>query len=228
MMKSIVSSMFLLSMLMAPAFADDRFMDAGDLKPNTGSGVRNNAIFFPEMRFPLEQGPAYANTHLYGVGGQRGGGGESCDESNYRYPWRDNFCEFRSGDLPLCPSGGHQGQDIRPAACRANYYWAVAAEDGVIVQVGRFSVTLQTPAGTLYRYVHMEDVAVHELDKVSRGDRVGKVSNHWVSTLPIHLHFDVKDTVTIGDKTKVVFVPPYTSLVQSYIRLMGPKTAGAN
>lgn len=222
MIKSVISSISILAVLMTSAFAGDQFMPPGNLLPNTGNGISNNAVFFSGIRFPVEQGPVYANSHVYGVGGQRGRDGDSCDDANYSYPWQDNFCEYRKSNLTLCSSGGHQGQDIRPATCRANYYWAVAVDDGVIVQIGRFSVTLQTPSGTLYRYVHLNtsDLAVHELKKVSRGDRIGKISNNWVDKLPIHLHFDVKDTVTIGNKTEVVFVPPYTSLVQSYSKLM--------
>lgn len=203
------------------ASADERFLPPGELVPNSGSGVSSAAVLYPAMRFPIEQGPAYANSHFYGVGGQRGREGDSCDDANYAYPWRDNFCEFRRADLPFCKSGGHQGQDLRPATCRANFHWAVAVDDGVIVQVGRFSVTLQTASGTLFRYVHLNnsDLAVRELQTVARGARIGKISNNWVDKLPIHLHFDVKDTVTVGERTVVAFVPPYSSLVQSYKQL---------
>lgn len=58
--------------------------------------------------------------------------------SNYMYPWRDTFCEYRgySQANSLCNggNGGHQGQDIRPASLSKNTYWAVAAEDGVIYE----------------------------------------------------------------------------------------------
>ncbi|APG48994.1 M23 family metallopeptidase [Phaeobacter porticola] len=204
-----------------PANADERFSPPGDLVKDTGVGLSISAILYPDMRFPLESGPAYANSHVYAPGGFKGGGGSQCDTVNYNYPWRDNFCELRRSDLPVCASGGHQGQDIRPATCKADTHWAVAVEDGVIAHVGRFALTLQTPSGTLYRYVHMnmEDLAVTPLDKVSKGDRLGKVSNSWVSELPIHLHFDVKETVQIGQETRSVFVPPYSSLMASYRQL---------
>jgi hypothetical protein len=207
--------------VLAHARADERFLPPGMLIPGSGSGVASATVLFPAMRFPIEQGAAYANSHFYGVGGQRGAAGDSCDDANYAYPWRDNFCELRRADLPVCASGGHQGQDLRPATCRANFHWAVAADAGVIVQIGRFSVTLQTADGTLYRYVHLNtnDLAVQELQSVARGARIGKISNNWVDKLPIHLHFDVKDAVAIGERTEVLFVPPYTSLVQSYQQL---------
>lgn len=209
--------------LLGSASADERFLPPGALLPGSGSGVSSGAVLYPTMRFPIEQGLAYANSHFYGVGGTRGREGDTCDDANYAYPWRDNFCELRKADLPFCQSGGHQGQDLRPATCRANFHWTVATEDGVIVQVGRFSVTLQSASGTLYRYVHLNtsDLAVRELQPVKRGERIGKISNSWVDKLPIHLHFDVKDAVDIGGQTSVVFVPPYASLVQSYARLHG-------
>ena len=204
----------------APAGADERFLAPGDLLPNSGSGVTSGAVLYPGMRFPIERGVAYAGSQFYGVGGLRGKDGDSCDDANYAYPWRDNFCELRKDNLPFCQSGGHQGQDLRPATCRANFHWAVAAEDGVIVQIGRFSVTLQTAAGTLYRYVHLNtaDLAVRELQPVARGARIGRISNNWVDKLPIHLHFDVKDAVKVGPQTVVSFVPPYASLVESYLQ----------
>lgn len=224
MTKSVISVAFILAVLMSSALADNdnRFMPPGDLLPNSGTGIANSAVLYPDIRFPIEQGPAYANSHFYGVGGGRGRDGDTCDAANYAYPWRDNFCEFRRSDLPLCQSGGHQGQDLRPATCRADQHWAVAVDDGVIVHIGRFSITLQTASGTLYRYVHlnMNDLAVQELKTVARGDRIGMISNTWVDKLPVHLHFDIKDAVTLGNKTEVVFVQPYTSLVQSYVKLM--------
>ena len=211
-----------LGALALPALAgnDDRFLPPGALLPGSGSGVASTAVLYPDMRFPIEKGAAYASSHFYGVGGQRGKAGDSCDDTNYAYPWRDNFCELRKDNLPFCLSGGHQGQDLRPATCRANFHWAVAADDGVIVQIARFSVTLQTAAGTLYRYVHLNtsDLAVRELQPVARGARIGRISNNWIDKLPIHLHFDVKDTIKVGQQTLVTFVPPYASLVESYIQ----------
>lgn len=212
----------------APVGTDGRFMPPGALLPHSGNGVASNAVLYPAMRFPIEGGPAYAVSPTYGVGGPRGGEGDSCDGTNYAYPWRDNFCELRKTDLALCPSGGHFGQDLRPATCRANHYWAVAAEDGVIVQVGRFSVTLQTADGTLHRYVHLNtaDLAVRELQAVKRGARIGRISNNWVDKLPIHLHFDVKDAVDVDGRVVVAFVPPYASLVQAYRQLDGAQGEG--
>jgi murein DD-endopeptidase MepM/ murein hydrolase activator NlpD len=104
------------------------------------------------------------------------------------------------------------------------YYWAVAVEDGVIANVGTYSVTLQTANGVLYRYLHinMDELAVQELDRVTKGARIGKVSNYFgKTTTTIHLHFDVKGTVLVGDDKVVSYLPSYTSLVTSYKLLMG-------
>ena len=127
--------------------------------------------------------------------------------------------------MAMCPTTkGHQGQDIRPATCNANSYWAVAAADGIIISVAKYSVILQTRLGTEFRYMHMQmsDLAVREGDRVRAGDRLGKVSNFFGGTpTTIHLHFDVKDAVLINGVTKRVYLPPYTSLVESYKKLMG-------
>jgi murein DD-endopeptidase MepM/ murein hydrolase activator NlpD len=199
----------------------------GELEPNSGTGRQDSTIYFPQMRFPLEEGPAYLNSQVHRPGGDHGGGGDQCDQSNYSYPWRDNYCENRRWDMRLCPSGkGHQGQDIRPRTCKKDLHWAVAVDDGVIANVGAYSVTLQARNGILYRYLHlnMDELAVQELDRVSRGSRIGKVSNHFGGTqTTIHLHFDVKGTLLVGDQKNVAYLPPYASLVASYKRLMDNK-----
>lgn len=201
------------------------FKGPGDLQPGSGSGNKDARIYYPALRFPLENGPAFLNSQVYRKGGDHGPAGSQCDKENYTYPWRDNFCEKRTWGMPLCPDGeGHQGQDIRPSSCKADTYWAVAVEDGVIAQIGVYSVSLQSPSGTVYRYLHlnMSDLAVRPLDHVKRGDRIGKVSNYFGDTkTTIHLHFDIKDSVVINGRKRMAFVPPYTSLVDSYKRLIG-------
>jgi murein DD-endopeptidase MepM/ murein hydrolase activator NlpD len=199
--------------------------EPGELEPNSGTGRHDTTIYFPSMRFPLEQGPAFLNSQVYRPGGEHGSAGGQCDSVNYSYPWRDNFCESRNWPVAFCPTGkGHQGQDIRPSACRKDTYWAVAAEDGVIAQVGTFSISLQATNGIIFRYLHlkMDELAVQELDEVKKGDRLGKVSN-WFgkTTTTIHLHFDAKGAVRVGDGRVVSYLPPYMSLISSYKKLMG-------
>jgi murein DD-endopeptidase MepM/ murein hydrolase activator NlpD len=177
------------------------------------------------MSFPLEKGAAFANSQVYRPGGMHGGGGGQCDALNYNYPWRDNFCESRSWPVPFCPTGkGHQGQDIRPSECKKDTFWAVAVEDGVIAMIGTFSVTLQTPSGILYRYLHLnKNLEVEELDRVKKGQRIGKVSD-WFGgeATTIHLHFDAKAAFELSDERMLTFLPPYTSLIESYKKLMYP------
>jgi murein DD-endopeptidase MepM/ murein hydrolase activator NlpD len=198
----------------------------GDLEPNSGTGRHDSTIYFPNMRFPLEEGPAFLNSQVYRPGGEHGGGGGQCDRANYSYPWRDNFCESRSWDVDFCPTGhGHQGQDIRPPTCKKDTYWAVAVEDGVVANVGTYSVTLQAVNGMLFRYLHinMDELVVGPLDGVKKGARIGKVSNWFGNThTTIHLHFDVKGAIRVGDGRVVSYLPPYTSLVTAYKRLMEP------
>ncbi|HEV7877074.1 M23 family metallopeptidase [Bradyrhizobium sp.] len=198
----------------------------GDLETGSGNGRADATIYFPQMRFPLETGPAFANSQVYRAGGMHGPAGDQCASANYSYPWRDVYCEKRSWTMALCPAGkGHQGQDIRPATCKKDTHWAVAADDGVIANIGTYSVTLQTANGVLYRYLHLNigDLAVDELDHVKKGARIGKVSNWFGDTsTTIHLHFDIKGTVQVNGKSVVTYLPPYTSLVASYKTLMSP------
>jgi MYXO-CTERM domain-containing protein len=204
------------------ARAADTFTHAppGQLPAKSGTGRVDTKIYAPEMRFPMESGPAFANSQVYGHGGGSGPGGGQCDVENFSYPWRDNYCESRSWDMPLCPSGtGHQGQDIRAATCEKGVHWVVAAVDGTITNIGSYSVYLTAPDGSRYDYLHMSNVAVKEGEDVKRGQHLGKVSNQFGGeATTVHLHFNIKQNVAgIG----AVFVPPYMSLVSSYEDLLG-------
>lgn len=194
----------------------------GELAPTSGTGRVDENVYAPGMRFPMESGPAYANSQVWGHGGGSGPKGSSqCDEENFSYPWRDNYCESRSWDMPLCPSGtGHQGQDIRAATCEKDKHWVVAAEDGTITNVGSYSVYLTTADGTRFDYLHMSNVTVEEGADVKRGQRLGMVSNEFGgSATTVHLHFNIKQNVAgLG----MVFVPTYLSLVESYKTLLNP------
>ena len=177
------------------------------------------------MRFPFESAPAFPNSQVYMHGGGSGPGGSQCDPKNYSYPWRDNFCEKRSWDTPACPGGkGHQGQDMRPATCKKGIHWAVAAEAGQITNIGTYTVTLTADSGIRYRYLHMkmDQLAVNVGDTVTRGQRLGLVSNDFGgSPTTIHLHFEIKAAIAMPNgTTQIHFAPPYTSLVDSYKRLL--------
>lgn len=198
----------------------------GTLASGSGKGRPDSKIYAPGMRFPIESGPAYANSQVWGHGGNSGPGGGQCDKENFSYPWRDNYCESRSWSMPLCPSGtGHQGQDIRAATCEKGVHWAVAAVDGTITSIGSYSVYLTAADGTRYDYLHMQDVQVKEGQAVKRGERVGKVSNQFNGeATTVHLHFNIKQNVaSVGS----VYVPTYLSLVESYETLLGINTPDA-
>lgn len=217
-----------LSALAPLASAADPFTydPPGTLVSGSGKGRPDSKIYAPGMRFPIESGPAYANSQVWGHGGNSGPGGGQCDKENFSYPWHDNYCESRSWDMPLCPSGnGHQGQDIRAATCQKGVHWAVAAVDGTITSIGSYSVYLTAADGTRYDYLHMQDVQVKEGQKVKVGDRVGKVSNQFNGeATTVHLHFNIKQNVSgVGS----VYVPTYLSLVESYETLLGINTPDA-
>jgi murein DD-endopeptidase MepM/ murein hydrolase activator NlpD len=189
-----------------------------------GTGVTDPTIYAPGIRFPIENAPAYPNSQVWGDGGMNGPSGDQCDAVDYAYPWSDDFCEARSYSTPLCPSGsGHQGVDIRPSTCVAAVHPAVAAEDGVISQIGTYTVYLSGDSGRLYLYLHMQMdmLKVSVGDRVSRGQELGLVSNNFgSSSTTIHLHFEIKEPITLNGQTITTNVAPYTSLVDAYKRLL--------
>ncbi len=205
------------------------YTPAGQLFPyKSGTGrIGDNYIYAPGIRFPIERAPAYINSQVYGVGGYLGPKGSLCSQKNYQYPWHDNYCEKRGWKMPLCRGGkGHQGVDIRTATCEKKKYYTVAVEDGIITSIGKYTVKLRGKSGRTYRYLHQDphSLRVHRGQRVKRGQRLGLVSNYMGSTpTSIHLHFDIMQTIKIGNTSKSVFVPPYSSLVDAYKRLLRGK-----
>src|SRR5690242_14735552 len=102
------------------AAAPFTYEPSGQLAPGSGKGRPDVRVYAPGILFPFEKGPAFANSQVWGHGGNEGPGNTSqCDAVNFTYPWHDNYCETRDWDMPLCPGGhGHQGQDIRAADCK--------------------------------------------------------------------------------------------------------------
>ena len=194
----------------------------GVLVKDSGTGRVETKVFAPGIRFPIEEGPAFANSQVWGHGGNSGPAKtDQCDVENFSYPCHDNYCETRDWDMPLCPAGtGHQGQDIRAASCKKGVHWTVAAVDGTITSIGSYSVYLTAADGTRFDYLHMQDVAVKVGQKVTRGDHMGKVSNQFGGdATTVHLHFNIHQNVAgVG----AVYVPTYLSLVQSYQTLLNP------
>jgi MYXO-CTERM domain-containing protein len=204
-----------------PALANEFTYDPpGVLVAGSGQGRADETVYAPGMRFPMEAGPAYPNSQVWGHGGSQGPGGGQCHANNYSYPWQDNYCETRSWNMPLCPSGtGHQGQDIRPATCDNNVHWEVAAEAGTITNIGSYSVYVTTPDGTRFDHLHGASVSVSAGQSVTKGQRLCRTSNAFGGTpTTIHLHFNIRQDVGgVG----IAYVPPYMSLVKSYEELMG-------
>ena len=207
----------------APPASNFTYAPAGQLQSGD-MGVDDATVYAPGIRFPIDQPNAFANSQVYGHGGSNGPAGSQCDPQNYAYPWHDNFCEARPYTTPLCPAGtGHQGQDIRPNACKAATYTAVAAEAGVISQIGTYTVYLTSDTGRTYLYLHMQmdQLKVKLGDRVTRGQPLGLVSNNFGTTATtIHLHFEIKEPVSLNGSTVVTRVPPYSSLVDAYQSLL--------
>ena len=210
------------------------YVPVGDLLPNSGPGNVDTTIYRPDILFPLEDA-AFLNSQVYRYGGGQGSvngmNGGQCDSSNYDYPWQDTFCESRSRSQIMCPTGGHEGVDIRPATCIPNSgaaHWAVAVEDGRIVGLAdsKYSVKLQTADGTLYRYLHlkMDQLAVNDGEYVVKGQRIGKVWNDFFNSsgervpTTYHMHFEMYQNYAPDEETDPVFdqVNPYMTLVNAY------------
>lgn len=224
--KSLANAALAIGVLVAledVAFAQFKADPPGVLVAGSGAGRKDTKNYAPGIRFPIEAAPAYANSQVWGVGGNSGPAGSQSDKRNFSYPWHDNFCESRSYDMPLCPSGvGHQGQDIRAASAEKLKYWCVAAADGTVTSIGSYSVYITTANGTRFDYLHMGNLQVKVGQKVTRGQRIGMVSNEFGGTpTTIHMHFNIRQNVA---GTGVVYVPPYNALVDSYKVLLAPAT----
>ncbi|MEZ5986502.1 MAG: M23 family metallopeptidase [Hyphomonas sp.] len=211
-----------------PAFS---FYAPGALLPGTGEGAPEDMIFAPDMVFPIKDSPAYLQSMVFTFGGGMVGG-DQCDTRNFEYPWRDNFCETRTSNRnsTYCPINKiHQGQDIRvgtPDSCKSERSTAaadrtahevVAVEDGVISNVGSYSVNLRS-GGRIYKYLHMNmaKLSVKIGDTVKAGDTIGYVSNDFGGTPTVlHLHFEITQNNGNGGWD---YVPPYSSLVAAYER----------
>lgn len=235
-MRPLAVAAFVLA-LAAPGLAaaqEFSFDPPGDLVPDSGKGRTGDVkIYAPDMRFPIESAPAFANSQVWGHGGNSGPANTSqCDKENFQYPWHDNYCETRDWDMPLCPAGtGHQGQDVRASDCTKNVHPTVAVADGTITNVGSYSVYLTAADGTRYDYLHEEvsTLLVKVGDKVKKGQPIGRVSNNFgTDVTTVHLHFNIHQNVAnVGS----VYVPPYTSLIRAYQGLLGilpPDDAGAD
>ncbi len=210
------------------------YVPAGDLLPASGPGHTDTTIYRPDIGFPLEDA-AFLNSQVYRYGGSQGSvngmDGGQCHSSNYDYPWQDTFCESRSRDQLMCPDGGHEGVDIRAASCipeSGAEHWAIAVEDGRIIapSSSRYTVRLQADDGTLYRYMHlkMDALAVSDGEFVTKGQRIGKVSNDFFNPAgdPVpttfHLHFEMYQNYAPDEETDPIFdqVSPYMTLVNAY------------
>lgn len=92
----------------------------------------------------------------------------------------------------------------------------VATEDGQISSIGSYSVTLMADSGIQYRYHHVEmpRLAVRQGARVTRGQRIGLMSNDSSGTATtVHLHFEM-----LMNERGAEFrhIPPYSSLDAAY------------
>jgi hypothetical protein len=219
---------------------DFSYRPTGEIIANSGSrkqGGRVDFTAYSQIRFPLEKAPAFAHSQslgrsrLSGLPDEQAGG-------PHNYPWQDNFCEARSFGVGQCASGfGHQGQDIRPAACpphsespdrcEPNRQAVVAVRDSVVIRGAKQqAATLQVNSRTehiRFRYMHMNPAAM-DADgilngrHVVEGERIGVVSNYLdhPNGTSRHLHFDVQ----VFTRDGWIWVNPYVTLISAYERLI--------
>ncbi|WP_295558042.1 M23 family metallopeptidase, partial [uncultured Hyphomicrobium sp.] len=220
-----------------PAKAGFAYYPPGNLyERDSGRGRADRFVYMPNMVFPLKLGDGlfpHMNSQIWGYGGggwngKGAAGGSENDPRNFDpMKQRDNYCEVRGWDMPLCPGGaGHQGQDIRPPSWKDNYWEAVAAEDGTIVSVtSNTTVQLKTDNGTDYYYLHMhpKSITVKTGSKVKQGQVLGKVSRYMGGKIgtSLHLHLQVRQRIQVGAKTLQVYVPTFPSLIVALRKAKG-------
>lgn len=148
-------------------------------------GSSDTTDWVPNMRFPLETGPAYINSQVFR---HKDGGSppfsntwlgsdglplngtttspKQCDSSNYSFPWQDNFCERRTLTPPtgnLCAGSiDHKGVDIRGSVCGTNdpRNEVVAAGDGNLIEIRHHYYKLMLASETTYlNYLHMHETS---------------------------------------------------------------------
>lgn len=230
-MKCCVAIFALVILLAGPAKAQFTYHPPGLLQPSkSGVGQKSRRIYVTNIRFPLaldRNEDAYINSQVWGVGGNSGPRGFEYNRRNYRMPWSDNYCERRSRNMPLCPSGtGHQGVDIRGPRYAKNRWRIVAAETGQIEHVTNFSILiLRGKSGTRYRYMHFNPrtLRVKRGQWVLRGQMLALMSNimEYRPDTTVHLHFDIEQTLRFKNGVRRVYVPPYASVVVAYRRMKG-------
>jgi murein DD-endopeptidase MepM/ murein hydrolase activator NlpD len=213
---------------------DFTYRPSGDIIPGSGfrkQGGRADFATYSQIRFPLEKSPAFVHSQSFGKR-------VKSDQPSAGYPWRDNFCEARDFNVGQCTSGfGHQGQDIRPAACPSpdpgadrcdpNRQAIIAVRDGVLIRSPKQqAATLQINSRTehiRFRYMHMNPAkmdadGVLNGRSVREGEKIGVVSNYLdgPNGTTRHLHFDVQ----VFTRDGWLWVNPYVTLISAYERLI--------
>nr|WP_249159283.1 M23 family metallopeptidase [Bradyrhizobium tropiciagri] len=209
--------------------SDFTYRPSGDIVAGSGGrkqGGHADLTVYSQIRFPLENAPAFAHSQSFAP--RRSAATE--------YPWQDNFCEARSFEVGQCDSGfGHQGQDIKPAACPVDgntgcdprQQAVVAARDGIVIRSAQQqAATVQVNTRTehvRFRYMHMNPTAMDSDGllngrRVEEGEKIGVVSNYLdhPNGTSRHLHFDVQ----VFTRDGWLWVNPYTTLVSAYERLI--------
>jgi len=219
---------------------DFTYRPVGDIIARGGArkyGGRADFTAYSQIRFPLEKAPAFAHSQSFRTRRSADRPDEPAGGLT-SYPWQDNFCEPRSFGVGQCASGfGHQGQDMRPAACPPHSegpdycdpkrQGVVAVRDAVVIRSPKQqAATLQVNTRTehiRFRYMHMNPFAL-DADRilngrqVAEGEKIGVVSNYLdrPNGTTRHLHFDVQ----VFTRDGWLWVNPYVTLISAYERMI--------
>lgn len=180
-------------------------MAPGALLPGRGTGAAEDNVVVANLRFPIKNAPAYANSQFWRYKGgyntawpDQAGDAlgttsndfEQCDDRNYSYPWQDTFCEERTAgvggdhDTVSCPNEeGHQGIDIRGPFCETDdsRNAIVAVADGTVTVIQPHYQKQWLDGGQYYvNYMHMLSTTFDQSDLNSGGidvDRGDRLGN---------------------------------------------------
>lgn len=213
--------------------ADFQVNPPGRLKDNFGTGASDYSSYAPGIKFPITGFPSTLNSQVRNRGGGEIGG-DQCDASNFNETWSDTLCETRkwkdAPPLGCIVNTVHQGVDIRGGTAetckslrraRQNLVPVIAVKDGIIRDIGEYSVDLWPRDGERYRYLHlnMQGLKVTKHQRVSAGDVIGFMYKDFGGT-PTTFHLHLEHWKNIAGKGFLP-VPIYCDLVAAYERDRG-------